>query len=275
MADVLKAYFVPNGSYLMEMAEDGEKVSAVETLQAIGREIRDVLRPDTIVVASPHWLPKSAFFVDDSPQHESFNDYPLRPAPFGRRFFSYSAAGDPVLARAIVASAREAGVPADTKVYGFDHGAFCPLKVMDLGGIPTVPISTSRRSFDESVRWGEAVRRAAQSAGRRVVVISPGNLTHRLDLRGDDERESYLPLGAQFDNVMIDLVTSGRTLDIAKIDPELLREAAPEADGRPLYFLTGVTGNPRGELLQYQGFKYSVGDATFGFEPATPAGVAV
>lgn len=274
MGDVLKGYFVPNGSYLMEMAEDGDKVSAVETLQAIGREIRDVLRPDTIVVASPHWLPRSAFFVDDSPHHDSFNDYPLRPAPFGRRFFSYAAAGDPVLARAIVACAREAGVPADTKVYGFDHGAFCPLKVMDLRGLPTVPISTSRRSFDESVRWGEAVRQAARSAGRRVVVISPGNLTHRLDLRGDDERESYLPLGAKFDKVMIDLVTSGRTLDIAKIDPELLREAAPEADGRPLYFLTGVTGNPRGDLLQYQGFKYSVGDATFAFEPAPPAGVA-
>jgi aromatic ring-opening dioxygenase catalytic subunit (LigB family) len=270
MGDVVKAYFVPNGSYLMEMAEDGDKVSAVETLQSIGREIREVLRPDAIVVASPHWLPKSAFFVDDSPHHESFNDYPLRPAPFGRRFFSYTAAGDPVLARAIIGAAQDAGVPASTKVYGFDHGAFCPLKVMDVSGIPTVPISTSRRSFDESVRWGEAVRRAAQSTGRRVVVISPGNLTHRLDLRGDDERESYLPLGAQFDKVMIDLVTSGRTLDIGKIDPEMLREAAPEADGRPLYFLTGVTGNLRGELLQYQGFKYSVGDATFAFEPAAP-----
>ena len=57
MGDVLKAYFVPNGSYLMEMAEDGDRVSAVEALQAIGREIRTTLRPDAIVVASPHWLP--------------------------------------------------------------------------------------------------------------------------------------------------------------------------------------------------------------------------
>lgn len=268
MADVLKAYFVPNGSYLMEMAEDGDKVSAVEALQEIGREIRTTLRPDAIVVASPHWLPRSAFFVDDSLQHESFNDYPLRPAPFGRRFFSYTAAGDPVLARAIVDAAREAGVPAGTKVYGFDHGAFCPLKVMDLGAIPTVPISTSRRSFEESVRWGEAVRRAARATGRRVVVIAPGNLTHRLDLRGDDEREAYYAPGAKFDQLMIELVTSGRSTEIDKIDPALLREAAPEADGRPLYFLAGVSGNAPGRLLQYQGMKYSVGDATFAFEPA-------
>jgi hypothetical protein len=44
MGDVLKAYFVPNGSYLMEMAEDGDAVSAVEALQEIGREIRTTLR---------------------------------------------------------------------------------------------------------------------------------------------------------------------------------------------------------------------------------------
>jgi MEMO1 family protein len=270
MGDVVKAYFVPNGSYLMEMAEDGETVSAVQTLQSIGREIRTALRPDCIVVASPHWLPKSAFFVDDGARHESFNDYPLRPAPFGRRFFSYTATGDPVLARAIVAAARDVALPVARKVYGFDHGAFCPLKVMNVSGIPTVPISTSRRSFDESVRWGEAVRRAAQSTGRRVVVVAPGNLTHRLDLRGDDEREAYYAPGARFDEIMIDLVTSGRSLDIQKIDPDLLREAAPEADARPLYFLAGVTGNAPGRLLQYQGMKYSVGDATFVFEPAAP-----
>jgi aromatic ring-opening dioxygenase catalytic subunit (LigB family) len=123
------------------------------------------LRPDAIVVASPHWLPKSAFFADDGAQHESFNDYPLRPALFGRRFFSYTAAGDPVLARAILDAAREAGLPAATKVYGFDHGAFCPLKVMDLAAIPTVPISTSRRSFDESVRWA---KRSGARRGRRA-----------------------------------------------------------------------------------------------------------
>jgi aromatic ring-opening dioxygenase catalytic subunit (LigB family) len=263
MGDVVKAYFVPNGSYLMEMAEDGEQVSAVEALQAIGREIRDVLRPDAVVIASPHWLPKSAFFVDDSPQHESFNDYPLRPAPFGRRFFSYSAAGDPLLARAIVTAAAEAGLPSGTKVYGLDHGAFCPLKVMGLSGVATVPVSTSRRSFDESVWWGRAVRRAAQAAGRRVVVIAPGNLTHRLD-----ERDAYYAPGAQFDKIMIDLVTSGRSLDIATVDPALFREAAPEADGRPLFFLAGLTDNAPGKLLQYQGMKYSVGDATFAFETA-------
>src|SRR5438876_11812417 len=44
MGELLKAYFVPNGSYLMEMAEDGVGGPSVEALQEIGHEIRTSLR---------------------------------------------------------------------------------------------------------------------------------------------------------------------------------------------------------------------------------------
>lgn len=270
MGDVLRAYFVPNGSYLMEFAEDGSGGPSVAALQEIGREIRNELRPDAIIVASPHWMPESGFFVDDGPAHESFNDYPLRPAPFGRRFFSYSAPGDPVLARALIAVGQATGLPVRSKLYGLDHGAFCPLKVMGVT-LPTVPISISRRSLEECVLWGQAIRRAVEESDRQVVVISPGNLTHRLDLRQEEEREGFFPPGEEFDRLVIDLVTSGRSLDIAKIDPNLLKQAAPEAGNRPFFLLAGVTGNAPGHLLRYHGMKYSVGDATFAFTPAAAA----
>jgi aromatic ring-opening dioxygenase catalytic subunit (LigB family) len=81
MGEIVKVYFVPNGSYLMEMAEDGVGGPSVEALRQIGHEIRTSLRPDAVVVASPHWMPKSGFFVDDGARHESFNDYPLRMQP--------------------------------------------------------------------------------------------------------------------------------------------------------------------------------------------------
>ncbi len=272
MGELVKAYFVPNGSYLMEMAEDGVGGPSVEALQEIGHEIRASLRPDAVVVASPHWMPKSAFFVDDGARHESFNDYPLRPAPFGRRVFSYTASGDPSLARGLIDAGQAAGLPVRAKTYGLDHGAFCPLKVMGLDALPTVPISISRRSPDETLRWGRAIRQAIERTERRVVVVAPGNLTHRLDLRGEDEREAFFPAGAEFDRTMIELVTSGRSLEIQTIDPELLRQAAPEAGNRPFYLIAGVTGNAPGRLLRYHGMKYSVGDATFAFEPAAAAG---
>jgi aromatic ring-opening dioxygenase catalytic subunit (LigB family) len=271
MGELLRAYFVPNGSYLMELAEDGVGGPSVEALQAIGQDIRQTLSPDTLIIASPHWMPRSGFFVDDGESHESFNDYPLRPAPFGRRAFSYSAPGDPVLATALIAVGQAAGLPVRRKTYGLDHGAFCPLKVMNLDRIPTIPISISQRSLQECLQWGRAIRRAIDAGGRRVVFISPGNLTHRLDLRQEDEREGFFPPGAAFDRLMIDLVTSGRTLEIEHIDTELLRQAAPEAGNRPFFLIAGVTGNAPGRLVRYHGMKYSVGDATFAFEPSAQA----
>jgi len=262
---LLQSYFVPNGSYLMELAEDGSTAAAVEVLQGIGRTIEQELKADAIIVASPHWLPKSAFFVDPGAIHESFHDYVLRPAPFGRRFYTHVLPGDPALANALIAAGEAEGLPVRAKSYGMDHGAFCPLKVMGVR-LPTVPISISQRPFEECVRWGRAIRKAVEESGRRAVLVAPGNLCHRLDLRDERAREDYFPPGKAFDNRVIELVTAGRSRDIAKIDRELWTAAAPEADGRPFFLIAGASGDAPGRLLQYEGAIYSVGDATFAFD---------
>jgi aromatic ring-opening dioxygenase catalytic subunit (LigB family) len=262
---LLKSYFVPNGSYLMELAEDGSTASQVQVLQAIGRAIESDLKADVVIVASPHWLPKSGFFVDPGAIHESFNDYVLRPAPFGRRFYTHVLPGDPELAKALIAAGQAAGLPVRAKTYGMDHGAFCPLKVMGIR-IPAIPISVSQRSFEECVRWGRVIRQTVEESGRRAVFVAPGNLCHRLDLRDESVRESYLPEGKAFDSRVVELVTAGRVREIANIERELWKAAAPEAECRPLFLIAGATGDAAGRLLQYQGAIYSVGDATFAFD---------
>ena len=268
MGALLKGYFTPNGSYLMEQAEEGEGAEPAATMAALGADIRDTLRPDAVVVASPHWLPKSGFFVDEGELHESFTDYPLRPQDFGRRWFSYTLPGHAGLARLIIEAGTAAGLDVRAKTYGLDHGAFCPLKVMGLG-LPTVPVSTSRRSFDETVRWGEAIRAAVEASELNVVLVAPGNLTHRLDLRVDaGSGETFFPDGRAFDKEVIDYVTSGRTKELDKIEKDLWTAAAPEADGRPLFLLAGAAGNGTGSVVHYQETKYSVGDATFAFDTA-------
>ncbi len=263
--ELVKSYFVPNGSYLMELAEDGSNASQVQVLQAIGKAIEEDLKADAIIVASPHWQPKSAFFVDCGSIHESFHDYVLRPAVFGRRFYTHVLPGAPDLARAMIAAGKAEGLPVGEKTYGLDHGAFCPLKVMGTR-IPTIPISVSQRSFDECVRWGKAMRKAVEASGLRVVLIAPGNLCHRLDLRQEQAGENYFPEGKQFDRIVVDLVSSGRSREIEHIDRELWQAAAPEADLRPFFLIAGASGDAGGQLLQYEAAIYSVGDASFAFD---------
>ena len=263
--ELLKSYFVPNGSYLMELAEDGSKAPQVQVLQAIGQAIEKDLEADVIIVASPHWQPKSAFFVDPGSIHESFHDYVLRPALFGRRFYTHVLPGAPELARVLIAAGTAEGLPVKEKTYGLDHGAFCPLKVMGTR-LPTIPISMSQRPVDECIRWGAVIRKTVEDSGLRAVLIAPGNLCHRLDLRDEAAREEYFPEGKEFDRQVIDLVTAGRTRELVDIDRDLWKTAAPEADGRPLFLIAGASGGASARLLQYQAAIYSVGDATFAFD---------
>lgn len=263
--ELLKAYFVPNGSYLMELSEDGSDAEQVRVLQAIGKAIDEDMHADAIIVASPHWLPKSAFFVDCGSIHESFHDYVLRPAPFGRRFFTHVMPGHPELARALIEGGQDAGLPVKEKTYGMDHGAFCPLKVMGVS-TPIVPISMSQRSHEECMRWGKVIRQVVEQSGLRVVLLAPGNLTHRLDLRSEDAKGDYFEKGKEFDQLVCDLVSEGRSLEITQIDPELWAAAAPEANLCNISLIAGATGNAPGKILQYQGAIFSVGDVTFAFD---------
>jgi len=268
----LKAYFVPNGSYLMQEDEDNIPDPSVDALRRIGKEIREELKAEVMIVASPHWGTKSGFYVDPGQHHTSFTDYPLLPAKWGRRPFSYEAEGDPDLALAIVKSAEAMGLNAGIKTYGLDHGAFCPVKVMRVN-CKIVPVTITQRPFQECLIWGRAIREAVEGSSRRAVLVAPGNLTHRLDLRHDDESEVYFDEAKQFDELVIDLVTAGKFDELESIDPALLKTAAPEAGLRPLVLIKGATGGRPGKLLCYHGMKYSVGDATFEFATgAQPSG---
>ena len=264
MGKLLKAYFVPNGSYLMQEDEDGIPDPSVDALHEIGREIREELNANVMIAVSPHWQTKSGFYVDPGQYHTSFTDYPLLPAKWGRRPFSYEADGDPELALGIVEAAKALGLNAGSKTYGLDHGAFCPVKVMHVN-CKIVPVTITQRPFKECLVWGRAIKEAVEKSSRRAVLVAPGNLTHRLDLRHDNEREAYSAKGKQFDELLIDLITAGKYQELDRIDPDLLNYAAPEAGLRPLVVIQGAMGGQAGKLLCYHGMKYSVGDATFEF----------
>lgn len=261
---LVRSYFVPNGSYLMELAEDGSDAPQVCALRDIGSELEKE-KVDAVIVASPHWLPKSAFFVDCGDIHESFHDYVLRPAAFGRRFYTHTLPGAPKLAKALVAAGHAAGLPVKEKTYGLDHGAFCPLKVMGTR-IPTIPISMSQRPHQQCFEWGKVIRSAVDKSGMRVALVAPGNLCHRLDLRDEKAGGSYFAEGKEFDRQVCEYVVAGRSRDISKIDRKLWEAAAPEADLRNLFLIAGASGESAGHLMQYEGAIYSVGDATFAFD---------
>lgn len=262
------AYFTPNASYVMRDHQDGLDTVQVRSVLAIADEIR-ALGAEALVVVSPHWQTRSRFLADDSWSLFGVNDYPLLPQPFGRPYFSYSTQGHPELASLIVDRARARGMPADVREYGLDHGAFTPLKVMDLS-LPVVPVTTSARPHSECREWGAAIREAVDASGLCVVAICPGNLSHRLDLRsesGDDE--AYDDDCARFDEEAIKQIEQGEYAALYQtIDAELVAAATPETGLRTFSILHGLTGGAKGETLMYKGHLFGVGDASMKFSCA-------
>lgn len=267
MGQLLAAYFTPNGSYLMQDHEDGNRTPQIESLEEVREQIEQG-DPDAIVAVSPHWQPRRAFYVEDSVRHFNVNDYPLLPQPFGRRYFRYVVDGDPHLATQIVSEAIRRGLPAEAKEYGIDHGAFTALRVLE-NTRPVVPVATGLRPHEECRTWGAAIRAAIERSGKRVIALCPGNLSHRLDLRQDTEENEYEPRLADFDQAALGLLTSGEYQDpLSALDPTLCQFAAPETGLRTFSVLHGITGGSPGEVMSYKPYKYSIGDVVVRFKPS-------
>lgn len=269
MGEYLGAYFTPNGSYLMQDAADGLRTTQLDTFAQVEAEI-EAADPDALVVVTPHWLPRRSFYVENGLHHYQTNDYPLLPQAWGRRYFEYDVAGDPHLADAIVAAGADFGVPVEPKDYGIDHGAFTSLKVMR-NSRPVVVASTGLRSYEESIKWGRAIRAGIENSGRRVSVLCPGNLSHRLDLREDVDEDGYDAQMKEFDETALNLVKLGNYgYPLQDIPRELFEAASPETGLRTFPILWGITGGSAGEVMAYVGFKKSVGDAFVRFPASAP-----
>lgn len=218
---------------------------------------RDALRafdPDAVVLMSPHApIARSEFAVETSDSTQGSL------AAFGAPRMAISVRGDIALARAIIAEAEADGIPVVSRATTplldpgvLDHGALVPLSFLDReGAYPLVELSPSFLPLETHVALGRAVRRAADSLGRRVAFVASGDCSHRLTR---DAPAGYSVRGAEFDAALVDHVAAGDLLGLVSLDSSLI-EAAGECGLRSFVtlggFLEGTDASPR--VLSYEG----------------------
>jgi aromatic ring-opening dioxygenase LigB subunit len=219
--------------------------------EELGRRLERA-EPDVTVVFTPHnvHVDGALAVVTASTLAGSLEDVPVE----------LECAVDRELASGVIASLRDAGLPAVGVSYGsndeslavmpLDWGTLIPLWF--LGGRneeprPVVVVSPARDlALAEHVRAGAAVAHAC--SGRRAAVVASADHGHAHDPEGPF---GFDPAAAQYDERVVALVRENRLADAVELEP--IVEAASADSLWQLVLLHGALGDGfDAELLSYE-----------------------
>lgn len=262
---VIAAFAVPHPPIILPEIGRGEEKKIEKTAAAYAQAMRRLaaLRPDTIVLTSPHTIMYADYF-HISPGAEARGNFGEFRAPEVEICADY----DEAFVSALSKNAERAGVPAGTlgeRDKRLDHGAMIPLYFLDqyYKDYKLVRIGLSGLSAREHYRFGECIAKTAQELGRRTVVIASGDLSHKLRSEGP---YGFAVQGPEFDKQITMVFASGDFLSLLTLPPEFC-ESAAECGLRAFQIMAGALDRKavKPELLSYEG-PFGVGYGVAAFE---------
>ena len=250
-------------------AVGGSRVAEVSKTKKAMEEIGKRLKAkdiDSVVIITPHGnVSQISVPVYVNHVFEGNLSY------FGADKPVFSFKGDPLLGNEIIKTARKNNIEvshiAETLL---DHGVIVPLYYPTVAGFkkPIVPIALAMLPYEELFKFGETIRIASDSLGRKVAVIASGDMSHRLT---PDAPAGYNAEGKKFDAEIVRLVGENNAKGILKMDPNMI-EAAGECGLRSIIILMGALNglDVAPEVLSYEG-PFGVGYLVAAFD-VKPAG---
>ena len=237
-----------------------KSLQAIKTIQ----ERLDRWRPDVIVLASTHWMPRDGFFIDDGAVHEDGCDRSY--AGVEPQLFSFP--GDPELADLIAFLAGRLNLPVHRlHRVAQEHAVWVPIHLIcSETKIPVVPCSIWWRGPREAhLRFGEVIGQAVRKLARNALFVASGGLSHTFDF--SQPPEYVVPAGERIDKLAIEWLIKGDHAALRSVDEKDFETWNPEGRAGHIYMLRGALGSDvAGELLCYQGSN-GTGYLTMIFEP--------
>jgi MEMO1 family protein len=203
---------------------------------------------ETLVLISPHApLEPYAFVAYQGPQ--LYGDF----ANFRGANATVNAELDEELLDAIASvAAKQSYEVLRIEGYNLDHGTAVPLYFLQCNGWSgrVVALGYNFLSNEDHLRFGNSIRKAADSVGRRVAFIASGDLSHRLKLEAP---AGYSPDAHLFDEEVVAALRDGAPERVINIDQNL-RNKAGECGYRSMLVAFGVTEGlqPAPEVLNYE-----------------------
>lgn len=250
---VTAGFMVPHPPLIVPAIGKGEEQTITDTQEAYRRAAEEIaaLRPETIVVLSPHTVMYADYFHVAS-GHWASGDF----GQFRAGQVKLEAEYDTEFVRQLCSLADRESFPLGTlgeRDRQLDHGVMVPLYFVNqyYDGYRLVRVGLSGLSLVEHYRAGLLIQKTAEQLGRRTVIIASGDLSHRLK---EDGPYGYKEEGPAYDKRI--MVTMGRASFGELLEyPESFCEKAGECGHRSFTIMAGCLDRRAVEAhrLSYEG----------------------
>lgn len=235
---IVGAFMVPHPPIIVPEIGRGEEQKIEKTIAAyheVGREIA-ALRPETIVVSSPHNVMYYDYFNISSGKTAK-GDFSQFRAPQVRMKYAY----DTELVKTICGLAKESKLAAGTlgtRDPSLDHGTMVPLYFIRkyYNDFRLVRIGLSGQSLSEHYRFGQLIQKAVEETGRRVVYVASGDLSHKYS---EESSYGFSPAGPEYDKRIMDVMGRGDFGELFTFEESFLQKAA-ECGHRSFVIMAGA-----------------------------------
>ena len=235
---VVAAYMVPHPPMIVPNVGRGDEKQVKLTTQSyerVAREIAD-LRPDTIVISSPHSIMYGDYF-HISPGRRARGDFGRFRAPE----VSFDVSYDTELVSRIEYLADTEDLAAGTlgeRDASLDHGVMVPMYFINkyYTDYKLVRIGISGLPLSEHYRLGMVIAKASEEIGRRVVYVASGDLSHKLQTYGP---YGFAPEGPVYDKRIMDVCGRAAFNELFDFDESFCEKAA-ECGHRSFVMMAGA-----------------------------------
>ena len=249
---ILAAYMVPHPPMIIPQIGRGSEKQIEETIRAYQRIADSIaaLRPETVIISSPHAILYADYF-HVSPGETAEGDF----GRFGAPEIRFREEYDSALVREICRLAREKDFPAGTlgeRDRRLDHGVMVPLYFIrqKYSGFRLVRLGLSGFSLPEHYEFGQIIREAVKSTGRRAVYVASGDLSHKLQAHGP---YGFAPEGPEYDKKLMDVCSRAAFGELLTFDEDFCDKAA-ECGHRSFVIMAGALDGMaiKAEMLSHQ-----------------------
>lgn len=236
---IVAAYVLPHPPLAVEgVAGENEKKRVSKTLnsfESIAKEISDI-KPDTIIVSTPHGICYSDFF-HISPGSSARGNFGM----FGNPSLEISADYDEDFISNLSRFCKDARFMAGTageEDPSLDHGTMVPLYFINkyYRDYKLVRVSLSGMSLLEHFNFGKFIKKVADVSDKKIVYIASGDLSH---YQSDEGPYSYRPEGPLYDDKLMEILRSGELNGLLTFDKNLLNNAG-ECGHRSFCIMAGA-----------------------------------